>query len=102
MSAEQEARDLMEKCGWEEAQSCSAGEVVFLANRLRGAIRLCKENERLRERVEYWENKEAHEAMQCYVDNKELERLLEIKKTLSLQAAGLLTENKRLREALGE
>jgi hypothetical protein len=35
MTAEQEARDLMEKCGWEDAQSCSAGEVVFLANRLR-------------------------------------------------------------------
>ena len=28
---------------------------------------------------------------------KEIDRLLEIKKTLSLQAAGLLTENERLR-----
>lgn len=31
-SAEQWARDLMEQCGWKDAQACSAGEVVFLAS----------------------------------------------------------------------
>jgi hypothetical protein len=31
-SAEQEARDLLEQCGIEDAQSFSAGDVVALAN----------------------------------------------------------------------
>jgi hypothetical protein len=31
-SAEQEARDLLEQCGVEDAQSFSAGDVVALAN----------------------------------------------------------------------
>ena len=29
---EQQARDMLERMGWEEAQSLSAGEVVELAN----------------------------------------------------------------------
>jgi len=39
-TAEQWARDLMERCGWEKAQNCSSGEVVFLANKLRELKRL--------------------------------------------------------------
>jgi len=33
------------------------------------------EIDRLRAEVKYWEDKEAHEGMSCYVDNKELDRL---------------------------
>ena len=29
----------------------------------------------LRDKVKHWEDKETHEAMSCYVDNKELDRL---------------------------
>jgi len=33
------------------------------------------EIDRLRAEVKHWEDKEAHEGMSCYVDNKELDRL---------------------------
>ena len=31
---EQQARDILERCGWEDAQSCTAADVVELANLL--------------------------------------------------------------------
>ena len=41
-TAEQWARDLMELCGWDEAQERSSGEVVFLANILRDYLVLTR------------------------------------------------------------
>ncbi len=31
---EQQARDILERCGWEEAQQCTAGDITELANLL--------------------------------------------------------------------
>lgn len=39
VSAEQQARDLLERCGVEDAQSFSAGDVVELANLIAGGWR---------------------------------------------------------------
>lgn len=48
-SYEQQARDPMEKCGWNDAQARSAGEVVVVANRLRDLDRAHAEIATLRD-----------------------------------------------------
>jgi len=37
---EQQARDILERCGWEDAQRCTAGDVVEVANLLRDVAML--------------------------------------------------------------
>lgn len=45
---EQQARDILERCGWDDAQQCTAGDVVELANLLADVERLKAEVEQLR------------------------------------------------------
>jgi hypothetical protein len=47
VTPEQWARDLMEQCGWDDAQSTSSGDVVFLANRLAELWKLRAERDAL-------------------------------------------------------
>ena len=49
-SAEQQARDLLEQCGVEDAQSFSAGDVVALANLIAEAHRYRHQLVAIRER----------------------------------------------------
>lgn len=48
-SAEQKARDLLEQCGVDNAQSFSAGDVVSLANFISDNSRDCAKLNRIRE-----------------------------------------------------
>lgn len=47
-SVEQLARDMLERCGWDEAQRLTAGDVIEVANVLADRNRLLAEVERLR------------------------------------------------------
>lgn len=49
-SAEQQARDLLEQCGVEDAQSFTAGDVVALANFIAEASRYRQQLAAIRER----------------------------------------------------
>lgn len=50
-SAEQEARDLLEQCGIEDAQSFSAGDVLALANFIAKADSYRRENDMYRRQL---------------------------------------------------
>lgn len=52
-TAEQWARDLMELCGWEDAQRRTSGDVVWIANLL-SELRRARLREQEGERVEGW------------------------------------------------
>jgi hypothetical protein len=53
-SAEQQARDLLEQCGVEDAQSFSAGDVVALANFIADANNHRRQIERIRTLAATW------------------------------------------------